>query len=166
MEVFLVLLGFAFMIVGILGSFLPVLPGPPLSLIGIFIFSSTENNISTPWLVAFVLITIIVTTLDYIIPALGTKKFGGTKYGVWGSTIGLLVGMFFGPWGIILGPFFGALIGELIYGQSRQQALKAALGSFVGFLFGTGLKFITSAIMLFFYGVQMYHAILRWIENI
>ena len=86
--------------------------------------------------------------LDYIIPALVTKKFGGSKYGIIGTTIGLIVGLIFlGPFGIIIGPFIGALTGELIYdNQNSNRALKAAFGSLIGFLFSTGLKFIVSII--------------------
>jgi uncharacterized protein YqgC (DUF456 family) len=89
-----------------------------------------------------------VYILDYIIPALGTKKFGGSKYGIIGTTVGLVVGLIFlGPFGIIIGPFVGAFIGELIYdNENSNRAFKAAIGSFIGFLFSTGLKFIVSSI--------------------
>jgi hypothetical protein len=89
-----------------------------------------------------------VYILDYIIPALGTKKFGGSKYGIIGTTVGLLIGLIFlGPFGIIIGPFIGAFTGELIHdNENSNRALKAAFGSFIGFLFSTGLKFIVSSI--------------------
>ncbi len=90
----------------------------------------------------------VITVLDYVIPSVGTKKLGGSKYGVWGSTIGIIVGLFFGPLGIILGPAVGAFIGELIYQKQADVALKAALGSFVGFLAGTILKFGVTIIIL------------------
>jgi uncharacterized protein YqgC (DUF456 family) len=93
-------------------------------------------------------IAVVVYILDYIIPALGTKKFGGSKYGIIGTTVGLLVGLIFlGPLGIIIGPFIGAFIGELIHdNENSNRALKAAFGSLIGFLFSTGLKFIVSSI--------------------
>jgi len=77
-----------------------------------------------------------------VIPVWGTKKFGGTKYGVWGSTLGLIVGLSLGPLGIVFGPFFGALIGELIASKNSTVALRSAWGSLVGFILSTGLKLL------------------------
>jgi uncharacterized protein YqgC (DUF456 family) len=86
--------------------------------------------------------------LDYVIPAWGTKRYGGTKYGVWGSTIGVFVGMFFGAIGIIVGPLVGAIVGELIGGKGQKEALRAGWGSFVGILCGTVLKLICCGWMM------------------
>ena len=149
MDLLLLLLGVFFIILGIIGSFIPVLPGPITSWIGLLLIHLT-NVIPYNW--TFILTTftiaLFVYILDYIIPALGTKKFGGSKYGIIGTTIGLIVGLIFlGPFGIIIGPFIGALTGELIYdNQNSNRALKAAFGSLMGFLFSTGLKFIVSII--------------------
>ena len=149
MDILLLLLGLFFIILGIIGSFIPVLPGPITSWIGLLLIHLT-NVIPYNW--TFILTTftiaLFVYILDYIIPALGTKKFGGSKYGIIGTTIGLIVGLIFlGPFGIIIGPFIGALTGELIYdNQNSNRALKAAFGSLIGFLFSTGLKFIVSII--------------------
>jgi uncharacterized protein YqgC (DUF456 family) len=90
-------------------------------------------------------IALLVFALDYIIPAIGTKKFGGSKTGMAGTVIGLLVAIFFpilGIFGIIIWPFIGALIGELINKSDQKTAMKAAFGSFIGFLTGTFLKFV------------------------
>ena len=149
MDILLLLLGLFFIILGIIGSFIPVLPGPITSWIGLLLIHLT-NVIPYNW--TFILTTftiaLFVYILDYIIPALGTKKFGDSKYGIIGTTIGLIVGLIFlGPFGIIIGPFIGALTGELIYdNQNSNRALKAAFGSLIGFLFSTGLKFIVSII--------------------
>jgi len=149
MDILLLLLGLFFIILGIIGSFIPVLPGPITSWIGLLLIHLT-NVIPYNW--TFILTTftiaLFVYILDYIIPALGTKKFGGSKYGIIGTTIGLIVGLIFlGPFGIIIGPFIGALTGELIYdNQNSNRAFKAAIGSLIGFLFSTGLKFIVSII--------------------
>jgi uncharacterized protein YqgC (DUF456 family) len=88
--------------------------------------------------------------MDYVIPLFGTKTFGGTKYGIWGCTIGLIAGFWMGPVGIIVGPFLGAFIGEVIYNNNTNQAFKAAWGSFLGFLFGTLLKLVTCLIMAWY----------------
>lgn len=153
METTLIIIGLLCVLVGLVGSVLPVIPGPPISYIGLWLyhFSSKENHLSILAIVLFTFFTVLVSVLDYLIPAWGTKKFGGTKWGVWGSTLGLVAGLFFGPPGIILGPFFGAFIGETLNNQPTDKALKAAFGSFIGFIFGTGLKLILCTTMLVFY---------------
>lgn len=96
-------------------------------------------------------IAVIVTVLDYFVPVWGTKKFGGSKYGVRGATIGLIVGIFFGPPGIIIGPFLGAFIGEMIFKDDFKYALKAGFGSLLGFLTGIGLKLAASFTITFYF---------------
>ena len=153
MDVLLLIVGFVLMILGLIGSFLPVLPGVPLSWIGLLLLYFTEKIQSNYWVLGITLIiTIIVTILDYVIPAKGTKKFGGTKYGIWGTNIGLVLGLFFPPVGFIVGPFLGAFVGELIYNSNdKRGALKAAIGSFIGFLVSTFMKFIVCLSFLFLY---------------
>ena len=138
------------MLTGILGSFLPVLPGPPISWIGLLLLYLTKAVPDNWWVLGITLfIAVVVTVLDYIIPAAGTKKFGGSKAGMWGSIVGLLVAIIFpilGPFGIIVWPFVGALVGELANNADQKKALKAAFGSFVGFLTGTFLKFLLAVV--------------------
>ena len=152
MDIALVLVGFALMLVGILGSFLPVLPGPPVSWVGLLLLHLTD---AVPQNWTFLGITfavaIIVVALDYLIPAMGTKKFGGSRAGMIGTTIGLIVSLVFpllGFFGIIIWPFVGALVGELINKADQKTALRAAFGSFMGFLTGTFLKFLVAIIFL------------------
>lgn len=141
MDLLLIISGFIFLIAGLIGCIAPIIPGPPLSYVAIILLQiKDKTSFSLEFLILTALLVIIVTIIDYIIPVLGTKRFGGSKYGVWGSTIGLLIGFLFGPPGIFLGPFVGALIGELIYGKELEKALKAAIGSFIGFLSGIILK--------------------------
>jgi uncharacterized protein len=147
MDILLLLFGLLIMLLGLVGAFIPVLPGPLTSWLGLLILHFTKAvNFSTSFLGITFGIALLVWVLDYFIPAIGTKKFGGSKKGIVGSTIGLFVGLvFFPPMGIIVGPFIGAFIGELIHDSSNNnRALKAALGSFIGFLFSTGLKFVVS----------------------
>lgn len=138
------------MIVGIFGSFLPVLPGPPISWIGLLLLVLTKAIPNDWWFLGITfLVAAIVFALDYLIPAIGTRKFGGSKAGMAGTVIGLLVAILFpilGIFGIIIWPFIGALIGELINKADNKTALKAAFGSFVGFLTGTFLKFVVTII--------------------
>jgi len=150
MDILLLIVGFLLMLIGIVGSFLPVLPGPLASWLGLLLLYLTKV-IPTDWtfLGITLAIAIIVSILDNIIPIVGTKKFGGTKMGVIGATLGLIVGLFFGPLGIITGPFLGAFLGEIIKdSKDSKRAFRAALGSFVGFLTSTLLKFVVSAIFL------------------
>ena len=152
MDIFFLVLGFLLMLVGILGSFLPILPGPPLSWVGLLLLYLTTAVPDNWWLLGITLtIALTVTVLDYVIPAAGTKKVGGSRAGIWGSIIGLLVAIFFpilGPFGIIVWPFVGALVGELTNKSDNKTALKAAFGSFIGFLTGTFLKFLITVIYL------------------
>ena len=153
MDVILIILGGILIIVGLIGCFVPVVPGPPLSWIGILFLYFTENtSITSSFLLWWLVIAIVVAALDYFIPIWGTKKFGGTKMGVRGSIAGLIVGLFFPPIGIIVGPFLGALAAELIHdAHDTTKAFKSAFGSFIGFLLGTGLKLGVSLTLTWYF---------------
>ena len=144
MDIVFVLLGLLCMFIGILGSFMPILPGTPISWLGLLILHLTDAiPMDVTYLGITLVIAILVFILDYIIPAIGTKKFGGSKYGVVGTTIGLIVGIIAPiPFGIIIGPFVGAYIGEMLYQNNSKVATKAAFGSLVGFLTSSFMKFV------------------------
>lgn len=152
MDIALLILGFIFMLMGILGSFLPVLPGPPISWLGLLLLYLTKAIPLDWWFLGTTLvIALLVFAMDYIIPAMGTKKFGGSKAGMIGTTLGLVVALVFpilGIFGIIVWPFVGAFIGEIINKADNKTALKAAFGSFLGFLTGTFLKFMVAIVYL------------------
>ena len=149
MEIFLLVIAFLFMLIGIIGCIVPGLPGTPIAYAGLWIAQITERvDFSWQFLLIWGIVTVIISALDYIVPAWGTKRYGGTKWGVWGSTIGVFVGLFAGPWGVILGPLVGAVIGELLGGKAAQEALRAGWGSFIGILFGTILKLIACGLMI------------------
>lgn len=151
MEWLLIIAGIVLSIIGIAGSVLPLIPGPPIAFAGLLLQQlRTDAPYSTGFLIFWAAIVIVSLVLDYFIPIWGTKKFGGTKYGVWGCTLGFIAAFWLGPWGIILGPFAGAFIGEMIAQQNSTIALKAALGSFVGFLAGSFLKLIICFFMLYY----------------
>lgn len=147
MDTFLIISGSILMLAGIIGCILPVLPGPPLSYLGLLILQFTSMEpFSVSFLINYAIVTIIVVALDYLSPVLGAK-FGGSRYGTIGSIIGLL-GVFIHPIaGLILGPFFGAVLGELIGGKDFGPALKAGFGVFLGLLAGTLLKLFVSLLM-------------------
>jgi uncharacterized protein YqgC (DUF456 family) len=143
-----IILGIILVIIGLVGSFLPFLPGPPLAYAGLWIQQLRDDKpFSIKFLLIWAGITAIILFLDYIIPIYGTKKYGGSKYGIWGCAIGFIAAFWLGPLGIIIGPFIGAFIGELIAHQDSSKALKAATGSFIGFLFGSLLKLIACLVM-------------------
>ncbi|WP_340200583.1 DUF456 domain-containing protein [Ascidiimonas sp. W6] len=160
MDLFLIVLGFSFVFLGLLGSFLPALPGPPLSWVGLLMIHLTSIIPINWWFLGITfIIALIIFVLDYIIPAMGTKRFGGSKAGMIGTSIGLIVGFFTPiPFGILIGAFLGAFIGELINKADTGVAIKAAFGSFLGFMTSTFIKFIVSTIYfgLFFFKIWEY----------
>ena len=168
MDILLIILGAICLLLGLIGCVAPVLPGVPLSYLGLLLLHWTDRvQFSWQFLVTWAVIVVVIQLLDYFIPAWGTKKFGGTKYGVWGSTIGLFVGLFMGPLGIVVGPFIGAVLGELIYFNRHPQttlseteqnknsnfnrALRAGFGSFIGLLTGTLIKVICCGVMIAYF---------------
>ncbi|WP_298237728.1 DUF456 domain-containing protein [uncultured Algibacter sp.] len=161
MDIILIIIAALMMLLGIIGSFLPVLPGPLTSWIGLLILHFTDTiPMNKPFLIITLIIAILIWLLDYVIPAIGTKRFGGTRYGMIGTTIGLIVGLLLPiPGGIIIGPFVGALIGELINKNDSKVATRAAFGSFIGFLTSTFIKFVVAIIYLgLFIGIIIEHA--------
>ncbi len=156
MDIFLVILGLILIIVGIIGCVVPGLPGPISGWAGLLV-TIYAKAIPNDWNFIFTTLAVAVgiSVLDYFIPAIGTKKFGGSKYGTYGAMIGLIVGVFTPiPGGILIGPFAGAFIGEYIKNSNENQAFKAAVGAFVGFLVSTGMQLIVSIAFLYFY-IQM-----------
>lgn len=144
------------MLTGLVGCILPIIPGPPLSWIGLLLIHfSRFADFSSRFLWITALISIAVTVLDYLIPVWGTKQFGGSRYGMWGATIGMVLGIFFSPVGMILGAFAGAVIGEAMNGKDSTSAFKSGFGSFIGFMLGIGLKLITSLYFTFRFTMEI-----------
>ena len=161
MDTFIVIAAIILGIIGIIGAIIPGIPGTPISFIGLLLLAFVpECDYSVGLLIAMGAIAAVITVLDYVIPIYGTKKLGGTKMGVRGSTIGLVVGIIvlpllgivlgpFGIGGIILGPFVGAYIGEIM-AKNDANAFRSALGSFLGFLAGTLIKVIYGIVIMVF----------------
>lgn len=144
-------------LVGIVGAVVPGIAGTPFSFLALLALSFVKGiDFSTGFLVVMGIIGAVVFAVDYVVPVWGTKKFGGTKAGVRGSTIGLFVGLFItfvfpiGFIAVLLGPFIGAYLGEKNAGTDDHLAWKSAFGSFVGFLLGTGIKIIYAFVCIFF----------------
>ena len=153
MDIALVVLAGILIILGVVGCFLPVLPGPPLSFAGILLLHfSSHAQFSTTFLIVVGTVALVVSVLDYLVPVLGAKRFGGSRLGIIGCIVGLVAGIFiFPPIGILIGPFIGAIAGELINGDDLQQAVKSGFGSLVGYLLGTGVKLAVSLTLGYFY---------------
>ena len=152
-DYLLAALGIILCIIGILGCIVPFLPGTPFNWLALLLLHFTRfADFSWQFLLSMAVVTVAVIVLDYIVPIWGAKKYGGSKQGTWGATIGMLAGIFFlPPIGLILGPFAGAYIGETIAGKNNKEAFRASWGTLLGFFLGTGLKLASSLIMTFFF---------------
>lgn len=153
MDILWISLGFILILAGIVGAFLPILPGLPFSFAGLLTLQFTSNPpFTVMFLVYWALIVVVVMSLESIIPAVGTKKLGGSKEGIIGCIVGGILGLFlFPPFGIVIGPIIGAFLGEVYVGKTSNQALKAAMGSFIGFFVGTVIKVVTALIIGFYF---------------
>ena len=138
-------------VAGIIGCFIPIIPGPIVAFCGLLCMIPTSHSPSLIALVLFGGITLVVTALDYVVPALGAKRFNCSKFGTWGCSIGTLLGVFFFPVGLLLGPFCGAFVGELIARKPVRAAAFGGLGAFLGFLSGVCIKVVACVIMLVCY---------------
>lgn len=159
MDIALIIAGAICVLTGIVGCIAPVLPGPPLTWAGLLLLKLTSiygDKMSWTWIIIWAVVSIVTLVLDYLIPIWGTKKMGGSKEGVWGATIGMFIGLLFLPWGIVVAPFFGALIGESIIGNNRSKSLKAAFGSFMGFVLSIGLKLLASGLMAGYFVITLF----------
>lgn len=158
-TLFFAILAGVLLFIGLIGTVVPVLPGPPIAWAGLLsAHFSSYSNISVTVLIITAIFALLITLADNIFPSLMTKNAGGSKAGVWGSTIGLIFGIFFAPTVIfiILGPFLGAFIGEMIHDSSDTgKAFKAALGAFKGFMLGTGLKVICVAAFIWIFVISL-----------
>ncbi|MDZ7717967.1 MAG: DUF456 family protein [Balneolaceae bacterium] len=153
MEILWIILGILFIIAGLVGAFIPVIPGTPLIYMSLLIMQVALGSPFTwTFLIMWGLVVALVATLDGLIPAEGTRRMGGSKYGIYGCLIGAFIGLvFFPPFGIIIGPIIGAFVGELVSGRKSGSAMKAAMGSFVGFLVATVLKLSVSVILVYYF---------------
>jgi uncharacterized protein YqgC (DUF456 family) len=139
---------------GLVGSVLPVLPGPPLSFIGLLLFALVRDfspPLTPTLIIVMLLVTIVVTAVDYVIPLMGAKKYGTSKWGIYGSIGGMILGAFLSPFGILLGALIGAVLVEWMVSRKKDQALRAGWGIFIGSLLGMILKFGISGIMAYYF---------------
>ena len=151
MDILLMVFAFLLLVASIVGCVLPVLPGPPLAYTGILLLHLTDKvHFTTHQLIIWLVVVVVLQVVDYITPLLGSKYSGGTSFGNRGCIAGTILGMFFMPWGLIIGPFVGTIAGEMMGGQNLTQAIRAGIGTLLGYLFGTLMK----VIVCFYFVVQ------------
>lgn len=153
METLLIIIGALFVMAGIAGAFLPLIPGPPLGYIGLLILHFAKGGVfGWPFLLIWLVIAIVVVTLDNLVPAEGVRRMGGSKKGVYGALAGVVIGfIFLPPAGIIFAPIAGAFIGEFLTGTDTKSALRIALGSFAGYMITIAVKFGVAVMMAYYF---------------
>ena len=159
LEGITIIIGSILMLLGLAGSILPMLPGPPLSFIGLFLLALLTHFSPplTPTLVIILaIVTILVIVMDYIIPLLGAKRYGASKWGVWGSVLGMAIGIFWSPFAMLVGAFIGAVVVEWLIGKKKGEALRAGWGVVMGTLFATILRLGVSGVMIYYFVVALW----------
>ena len=150
MEILILIIALFLMVIGFIGAVVPIIPGPLITYIGFLLLHFFTNflDLSSSELIIYTLITIIVFSSDFILQFIGVKKFGGEKYSIYGTMIGIILGLFFTPIGLIIGPFLGAFIGALMDNKKHNEAFGIGFGALLGFIFGTFIKIVYSIVIL------------------
>ena len=153
-ETIAIIFGAVLVILGLAGCVLPILPGPVLSFLGLFLLALVKHfspPITPTLIVVMAILTIVVTVGDYFIPLWGAKRYGTSKWGIWGSVAGMAIGLFFSPFGMLLGALIGAMAIEWLVQKEKGKALKAGWGVIVGSLLGAVLKLGVSGMMAYYF---------------
>jgi uncharacterized protein YqgC (DUF456 family) len=159
LEGMTIVVGSIFMLLGLAGSILPMLPGPPLSFIGLFLLALIKHfspPLTPTWVIILAIVTILVIALDYIIPLLGAKRYGASKWGVWGSVLGMAIGLFWSPFAMLVGAFIGAVLVEWSVGKKKGEALRAGWGVVMGTMFATILRLGVSGMMTYYFVLALW----------
>ncbi len=154
MTLFLIITGLIIAIVAVVGSLLPVIPGPPLGFAALLILSFAKNwePFSTEFLIIAGAIALLTAILDNVLPAEGARRYGASKFGIVGAVLGIVAGfLVLPPLGIVIGALVGAVAGELAANKSGHDALRAGWGVFIGFMVGTAIRVAYTLGVLFFY---------------
>lgn len=157
MSTALIILSILLAITGIVGSIIPGLPGHPLNYIAMWLLQWSIGPFSIAILITFGILTVLILILDYLIPIIAAKKYGATKLGIIGSILGMMIGFFFTPIGMIIGTIAGAIAGDMISGRTGAQATKSGIATFIGTLASTGMKLVLSGLMT---GMIVYEVII------
>jgi uncharacterized protein YqgC (DUF456 family) len=147
-------LGAILVLLGFVGSVLPALPGLPLTFLGLLLFAFVRHfqpPLSPTLLMMMLIVTIVVSVADHFVPFLGAKKYGASRWGIYGSIGGMVLGAFFSPLGMLLGAFIGAVFVEWMVSRKKGHALRAGWGIFVGTILGMALKLGAAGIMAYYF---------------
>ena len=150
MDTFLYVIAAALIVAGLVGAILPALPGIPLIFGGIWLIAGVDHyhHLGLWWLLGIAIVGAVGMTIDLLAGALGAKRAGASRRALWGALLGTAIGLFFGLPGLLLGPFFGALLGELSAGNSILRSTHVGMGAWVGLIFGTIIKLVSSLTMV------------------
>ena len=154
LETIAIVIGSIFVFVGIAGCVLPVLPGPVLIFLGLLVLALLKDfsfPLTPTLMIVMAILTVVVTIGDYMIPLWGAKKYGTSKWGIWGSVAGMAIGLLFSPFGMLLGAVIGAVAVEWLVQKERGKAFKAGWGVIVGSLLGAVLKLGVSGMMVYYF---------------
>ena len=159
LEGIMIVIGSILMLLGLAGSILPILPGPPLSFTGLLLLALLKHfspPLTLTLVIILAIVTILVIVLDYIIPLIGAKRYGASKWGVWGSVLGMVIGIFWSPFAMLLGAFIGAVVVEWLVGRKKAEALRAGWGVVMGTLFATILRLGVSGMMTYYFALALW----------
>jgi len=150
MDLLIIIIAFLFFLIGLIGAILPIIPGPIITYLGILLlYFFSDLNFSNNEIFIYTVATVLVFFSDYILQFFGVRKFGGQKNAIYGTMFGVLIGLFFPPIGLIIGPFLGAFFGALMDNKEKKQAIRVAFGALLGFLFGTFIKILYSIYVIY-----------------
>jgi uncharacterized protein YqgC (DUF456 family) len=154
MTVLLDVIGAALILAGLIGAIVPALPGIPLIFGGIWLIAGADGyrHLGLWWLLGIAVVGAVGLTCDLLAGALGTKRMGAGKRAVGGALAGTVIGIFFGLPGLLIGPFVGAVLGELASGNSMQRSAEVGMGAWIGLIFGTLIKLVASVLMVALFG--------------
>lgn len=153
MDFLLIFFGIILLLIGFFGCFLPALPGPPVAYFSLILLQfRSDPPFTTTFLIIMASVVVLIAVADHFVPIIGARKWGGTQAGMTGAFIGIVLGIFmWPPFGFIILPFVGAMVGELLNGNTSANAFKAAFGTIVGLIFGTLLKLTLTVIIAWYF---------------
>ena len=158
MQTTALFLALVLFILGLLGTVLPILPGAILIYGGMFLYGlmTQFSTLDANFFLIQALILVFILAIDFLASAAGTRHFQGSRQAVWGAVIGTVLGMLiFGPLGIIIGPFVGAIIAEFLYHPNLNQAIRVGFGTLIGFVGSTILKLGVEIIMIIYFFIKI-----------
>jgi uncharacterized protein YqgC (DUF456 family) len=155
MGILLHVVAFALIVLGLAGAIVPTVPGIPLIFIGIWLIAGVDHyhHLGYGWLIGIAAVGAVGLTIDLLAGVLGVKRVGASKQAVLGALLGTIIGLFFGLPGLLLGPFLGAVLGELAAGGSVLRSTNVGVGAWLGLLFGTIIKLVSSLMMVALLGI-------------